>query len=448
MASLGGVAATIALAACGAVPVAPPAEAPKAAAPAPKEAPKTAEQVKVVIGNVDAGPVRNKVLAEEMPAAVNEVLKDKGVWLTYIITPPGTDLWGRMQAEFAARQTSMDIGQNQVNWVGPGAIRGIFEPLDQYLAKDRIVAQDEYLEVKQWMVKNKLYALPFFAAGELLLFNKQLFGQAGLELPNANWTWNDLLTAATKLTKREGEKTTQWGFNLGYVGFQVNLSTYILNNGGKVLNDTRDKALWGDDPKAIEGAQVYFDYVLKHRVTPWGADRQAVSQEGGGWIMASGRVAMEQYVAFAVAQVTAKLKDDLGAITIPKGPAAHTAALGTNAWSLMALSKVKDAAWEALKVWNGEVGQKLYAKIGYPALVKAGPEYHKQFPTIKWDPLVEHWRKAGRDYMVTVDMDEWQKAAHEQIAPVYEGKRTVPEGMKMSADAANAVFAKRPPEMR
>jgi len=134
---------------------------------------------------------------------------------------------------------------------------------------------------------------------------------------------------------------------------------------------------------------------------------------------------------------------------VPKGPAGKaTVATGSNAWSITGLSKVKDAAWEVMKVLNGEVGQKLWATQNHPGLAKVGPEFQKSFPKLKWEPIINQWRTQGRDYFITPDADEFWKVANAELAPMYEGKKTVAEAMKTSAQAANEVFKKRPPELR
>ena len=54
----------------------------------------------------------------------------------------------------------------------------------------------------------------------------------------------------------------------GYGGINVGLGTFILNNGGQVLNEARDMVVYGEDQLAIGGAQVFVDFILKHRSSP------------------------------------------------------------------------------------------------------------------------------------------------------------------------------------
>ena len=199
------------LAACGTVPVAAPEEAPKAAEPEAKEAaPQAAEVTEVIWACYNLGEERNKTLGD-MEAAANDVLQGERVTLT--ITPPGTNLWEKLQTEFAGGQTTYDIVVNQINWVQVGAARGLFASMDEQMARDNI-AREEFLDTASWLFKNKLYALPFQVSGELLFYNKAIFDKEGMEHPTPEWTWDDVITNATKFTKRTGDKTEQWGLQL------------------------------------------------------------------------------------------------------------------------------------------------------------------------------------------------------------------------------------------
>jgi ABC-type glycerol-3-phosphate transport system substrate-binding protein len=116
------------------------------------------------------------------------------------------------------------------------------------MARDKI-SREEYLDIPSWLWKNKLYAIPFQAGGEVFFYNKKLLSAEGINEPTAAWTWDDMLKAAQKLTKRQGDQVTQWGLNVANLSIPEALGSFILNNGGKVLNDARDQALYGDDPQ-------------------------------------------------------------------------------------------------------------------------------------------------------------------------------------------------------
>jgi ABC-type glycerol-3-phosphate transport system substrate-binding protein len=202
-------------------------------------------------------------------------------------------------------------------------------------------------------------------------------------------------------------------------------------------------------PKAIEGAQYAVDLILKHRVMPWGQVKTDVRDKASGTWVGSGKVAMDWYGYWKIGDAAKALGDDMGVTPIPKGPAGKaTNAVAGNAWSILGLSKVKDAAWEIMRVLIGKPGQDLWATTTFPALIASAPAYTKTFPKVNWDPLINHWAKEGRDYMVTPDASEFWTESGKALGPMFEGKTTVQEAMKASAAASNEVFKKRPPELK
>jgi ABC-type glycerol-3-phosphate transport system substrate-binding protein len=57
-----------------------------------------------------------------------------------------------------------------------------------------------------------LYGLPHAVTFRVLSYNQNAFDAAGLSYPTADWTIDDFLDAAQKLTKRNGDKDEQYGY--------------------------------------------------------------------------------------------------------------------------------------------------------------------------------------------------------------------------------------------
>ncbi|HEV2122406.1 MAG TPA: extracellular solute-binding protein, partial [Chloroflexota bacterium] len=113
-------------------------------------------------------------------------------------TPPDTATL-RRQAEFPAL-------------VGKDTVR----PLDSYLSKSTIIKKGDFYPrtVEMNSVGGKLYGLPSTVNLYLLYYNKNLFQQQGLKLPDLTWDYNDFDEAAQKLTKRTPEQFQQAGVDM------------------------------------------------------------------------------------------------------------------------------------------------------------------------------------------------------------------------------------------
>jgi multiple sugar transport system substrate-binding protein len=111
--------------------------------------------------------------------------------------------------------------------------------------------------------EGKQHAVPFVAhQGGALVYNKTLFGEAGVPLPTRDWTWEDVLEAARKLTRPE---RSQWGIN-GNFGHGVFFAG-VWAAGGEVLSrDGRETRFAG--PEGLAALERLSDLTTRHRVSP------------------------------------------------------------------------------------------------------------------------------------------------------------------------------------
>jgi multiple sugar transport system substrate-binding protein len=385
----------------------------------------------------DLGGTRNQVL-QDMAKSVSD---ESGLKVT-LRTEPSDQYWDNLQLKVAGGGAP-DICVNQVNWVQGGAARGVFLPLDDYMRADNIKRED-FLDFGSWLYQGKLYGMSNSASGDMVFLNKKLFTAAGLPLPAADWNWQTLLDLATKLTNGQGAGK-QFGLQWGALGLYETLGSWVLNNGGHVLNDARDRALFGDDPKSIEAAQWVTDTIAKAKLAPVPA-----SLKGQPDPFNTGRVAINVTGSYRLDNA----RDGIGAenlsfLPIPKGPTGRQSpSVGSNAWSILGSTKVRDEAWAAIRLLTDTKRQTIFMKSQSPSLVSLfySPEYLKSsFPGEEdlAKLVFDTWSKDAHDYFITPDCSEWWAACDNYLAPMYSGEQTVPQAMQAAAKAVNDVFAKR-----
>lgn len=113
-----------------------------------------------------------------------------------------------------------------------------------------------------------IYGLPQFMNFRTLNYNRLAFEAAGIELPNNNWTHNDLLSAAQTLTTGTGDQKiygylplSEYLFELAFFAntyFNARLST---GSGEQIRANFAD-------PKVIEAIQWYLSLSTVHQVAP------------------------------------------------------------------------------------------------------------------------------------------------------------------------------------
>jgi sn-glycerol 3-phosphate transport system substrate-binding protein len=113
----------------------------------------------------------------------------------------------------------------------------------------------------------KVYGVPFQRSTPVMYYNKDAFAAAGLNPDKPPATWDELISAAQKLTQRDGARTTRWGVELPLEAFNWFYYALTYSNGGQTLSADGNKVLW-DQPKNIAALQFWHDLVNKYKVTP------------------------------------------------------------------------------------------------------------------------------------------------------------------------------------
>ncbi len=143
--------------------------------------------------------------------------------------------------------------------VADGSILNIAD----YLKDDPIMADVLPAYVNMFTgLDGGLYGLPNGAWFWLIYYNKKMFDAAGLSYPAADWTWDDLLTNAQKMTAGE-----QWGYMNSGLIWGGGLYPFILSNGGREISE--DGTRWMlDTPESLGAIQFLYDMIHTHKVMP------------------------------------------------------------------------------------------------------------------------------------------------------------------------------------
>jgi len=147
------------------------------------------------------------------------------------------------------------------------ALNGALRNIESYIARDKFDLKGYFPEMVEIMrVDGKLFGLPF--KGQVLTggfyYNISLFEKAGVALPTDNWTLDDLVKAAQRLTVRQGADTTQWGYGLNTWGGE-NFTGHLRQWNGDSLSKDGKRAMM-DSPEVIEGLQWYETMFQRERV--------------------------------------------------------------------------------------------------------------------------------------------------------------------------------------
>ena len=154
-----------------------------------------------------------------------------------------------------------------------------FLDLTPYAAKDGFDWKSYFNQesLNMYDQSGKLECISETSDSSTLAYNKDMFDAAGVAYPNDNWTWDDMLAAAQKLTKdTNGDgQTDQWGLAIITFDYQP----WIWDAGGSLFNSDFSQ-IQTTDPVVIDTFQWLADLRFKYKVSPTEDVRKAFPEVG------------------------------------------------------------------------------------------------------------------------------------------------------------------------
>jgi multiple sugar transport system substrate-binding protein len=369
--------------------------------------------------------------------AADAAIKQKYPHVTIVheVRPPGDYIAAVIAA--GAAGSLPDVIYAQGTQIQGFIIKGLVKPLDSYLAKDKEFDLKDFppVALQLYARDGKQYAIPYDHGANLLWFNKDLFEKEGVKPPDPNWTMDDFLEAAKRLTKPNGE---QWGMGtfLPSGGWQV--QSYFKPWGGSLLNE-EETEIQIDSKESIEALDYWVKARLTHKVGPMPGDWDGV-QRGLLGLYLQGKTGTWNDGAWAYRSVRAAQPNFVADIADwPKGPKTRSTASMGSGYPTSKDTPHPDDAWLYLSEYLGKdterslMGQFIKTGLGIPVRLSLMPKWEaSQYapPSAKIAAPAMQYAVIGRPISpAKADLD---KVFNDALTPVWEGKVAV-------ADAAREI---------
>jgi ABC-type glycerol-3-phosphate transport system substrate-binding protein len=291
--------------------------------------------------------------------------------------------------------------------------RGVLEPLTSYLREDPSVALEAFYPtlINWFTIHGDLYVMPRDIAPICVVYyNQKAFDEAGQSYPKDDWTVDDFLEAAIKLTRKDAEgKVNRWGF---VEDFPLP-ENWIYTFGGRFVDDPHHPTRYMvNKPEFLKGIRFIADLIHKHQVMPSPSqvlkDRVSTSDmftQGKAGMFLSGIWKTPLF------REIRDFKWDI--VPSPRAPwVSKTVIGGSSGYGMASTSKHKKEAWDLIAFLSGHDGQSEFATTGLvqPALIEAAqsPAFldgqspkNKNFllRVVKYaidDPLATNWLEVKR----------------------------------------------------
>jgi multiple sugar transport system substrate-binding protein len=313
-----------------------------------------------------------------------------GVTVKQEVLPANTNYFEKLQTMIAAGDVP-DVFDMWEGFVQPYAEAGHLLALDPYMQAGS-VTKDQFdpriLELNSW--NGQVYSMPveYVPYPAVLYYNPALFEAAGLQPPDATWTWTELRDAAIKLTKTEGGDTTQWGLLYDY-NFYPQWLSWIWSTGSDFFNADQT-ACNLTDPTVTDALQFWADLITKDKVVPPPDVLKSFQGVANGF--ASGKVAM--YFGAGWDAPTFDTVEGLEYVMapLPKSPSGGAATYLMNlTWGVSAKTDMPQTAYEYAAYFATE-GERMRLD-----LISSVPAYL---------PLAQDWltpEKEAKGYQLYLD---------------------------------------------
>lgn len=380
---------------------------------------------------------------QALPKIFGDFEQEVGTAQVKLEAAPWDQFWPRFESQ-ASAGIAPDLQIGDPGFVARYIDKGVYLNCDPYIERDKVnladwlpatidaVTYDK--ETGLMGKKGNIWGMPATFVGTILYYNKDLFDAAGVAYPKDEWTKEDLLDAALKLTKdKSGKTAAESGFdseNVSVYGCSIAGSGYnhavlLWNEGVGLVSDDQKECLLSK-PEAIAITQWDADLIFKHHVNPSPA-----------WFQGQPDVFLTQKIAFKydgswnLDYYVDKFTGNWDIAQIAKGSQSKKITYaGTNTLHIYSGTKYKDQSWDLLKFMAGEGGMKYFMKTGTPSLIKSAesPDYLTGKP--------EHRKVAvdignyAHNYYPHRNNDKWKEVYNTEMDAVWLGKASAEEVLK------------------
>lgn len=285
--------------------------------------------------------------------------------------------------------------------------------------------------------KNEQYAIPTDWNGSVIHYNKDLFDAAKVPYPSENWTWEDFLETAKKLTvdKNGDGKIDQYGFVVTDRLFFA--LPWINASGGQLLTDDMSSSVI-DSPQVQSGLQFYVDLVGKHKVALHLAGAAPANLYD---VFINGQVAMAAFPRSGMPNLKGKVNFDIA--LNPKGPEKIGGVFGVGSYAIMKKAKHPEEAWQFLKWVTSKEQQLKVTSTGSSIPSRESVTKSKEFAEYpEHANLYYEDAKYGKLIEAPPTFSEMEAAINAEMGLMFEGKKSVEDSTKYLKTKIDSVLSK------
>lgn len=413
-----------------------PTEAPKVEIPVVDEASETPEEPQT-----PAEPVTLKVYTwwditkfehlQKMEAEFEAANPD--ILLEFVTIP--SKYADTMITKLAAGEIP-DVMMLAMDQVPRYALNGMLLPLDN-------LASQEYKDSLYPVVTNALtvngtlYAAARDITPKVMYINTKMFADAGIEIPSDDWTMEEFIEIAQKLTTGTGADA-QWGYY--WANYTDQTYAMIAAYGGKLYSEDGKSSVLSTDPNTMKGLQMMYDLYNTYKVCPSAAEAKQFGESEFAPFMAN-KVAM-QIGALSTASTFDANGTEYTALPMPTINGVSQTSSFVNTWVIPNTAKNPELSWRVVEFLSGKEGQQICLDMNYglpastlvdTAAFEAATPYNKYFVTAL---------ETAIPYPTNINGSAFQTLFQKECESLWAGLITPEDFAKSVDEQATAILGK------
>ncbi|MHA7965388.1 ABC transporter substrate-binding protein [Paenibacillus sp. CAU 1782] len=176
----------------------------------------------------------------------------------------------KLQAAIASGNVPAAVLSSNVEW----ARRDYYASIDELIAGSADFNKDDVIPtfLEQGQVDGKQYFLPMYGTTQLMYYRKDAMEKNGIN-PETLTTWEALAEAAAKMTVKDGDKTTFYGWEPMWGA--DNMMDAVFSKGGSVISED-GKTVLIDSPEWVETWDLFRKWIHEDKI-------MRIHSGGQGW---------------------------------------------------------------------------------------------------------------------------------------------------------------------
>ncbi|UFU05982.1 ABC transporter substrate-binding protein [Ruania halotolerans] len=294
------------------------------------------------------------------------------------------------------------------------------EPLDDLVEENNLdLSAYSSAMLEQLSVDGELYSIPFNTGPTVILYNKEMFEDAGVAEPTNDWTIDDFIAAA-EATTRDGV----YGFAIPQASNPI---ATLMAADGHAWADENGPLL--DDPNFHDALQLLVDLANEYEVA-----RPLEAAAGGTFpdidAFNTGQAAMMMQALWALQGAQESLgEDNVGIAVIPSESGASQGFIGGSGFAITKTCGDKQKAFEAIEAMTSEIGLEFVteSQASVPARLDALDAWSVNAGSPEFASVIEQMTENATPSPVPSNQAELDTLLTQYEVEAFSGESTVDE---------------------